>query len=396
MKVPFVVGKPVTGVYFINRTDELSRMIDLLSAVSSGATSNVALIGLRRTGKTSLFENVKLSLMSNEKIVPVIFNCFGISTKARFSSAFMQEVTQSYIEKQAGDRLYKERLVSFLKKGWEEISKRVSDVDVSIAELAKFHVKLREPKVDEDELIEMALRYPQVVASSKNVYFVVMIDEFQDTFKWGDNFLKNFRRIVESQNRVAYAFSGSVTTVMKGLLYRKRSPFYRQLVEIEVGKLPTRPAREFVLSRLQKVGMKISNKGLDSVLEYSGGYPDYIQRLGLRLYQLGISQEKSSLDERDVTNAYEEMIQQLDGEFSTYFKGFTEFEREVLIALAHGRTNPSSIAREIRKPITSLPQILTRLIRHGIVEKYVERHYRISDSVFSDWVVRRYPLMVVD
>lgn len=393
--IPFVVGKPVTGEYFIDRADELAQMVNMLSAVSSGASSNVALIGLRRTGKTSLFENVRLKMMEMKQIVPVLINCFGISTKIRFSKTFMQEVTQAYILK-TEDRLYKERLVSFLKKGLQELSKHISDVDISIAELAKFNVKLREAKVDEDELIEMALRYPETLAKSKNVYFVIMIDEFQDTLKWGDNFLKNFRRIIESQNRVAYAFSGSVTTIMKDLLYRKRSPFYRQLVEIELGKLPTKSAREFVLSRFQKVRMKISNEEINSLIEYGGSYPDYIQRLGLRLYQLGIFQGKSSLDKQDVKNAYDEMIQLLDGEFSTYFKSFTDFEKEVLIALAHGKTNPSSMAQEIRKPISSLPQILHRLMSHGIVEKYVEGRYRISDPVFSDWLSQRYPLMVGD
>lgn len=88
------------------------------------------------------------------------------------------------------------------------------------------------------------------------------------------------------------------------------------------------------------------------------------------------------------------MIQQLDPEFSTYFKSFADFEKEVLIALAQGKTSPSSIAREIRKPLSSLPQILNRLMSHGIVEKYVEGRYRISDPVFSDWLARRYPLMI--
>jgi hypothetical protein len=43
---PFVVGKPVTGEYFIDRLEELDQMVNLLSAVSSGASSNIALIGL--------------------------------------------------------------------------------------------------------------------------------------------------------------------------------------------------------------------------------------------------------------------------------------------------------------------------------------------------------------
>jgi hypothetical protein len=58
----FSLGKPVTSEYFIDRADELAQMVNMLSTVSSGASSNVALIGLRRTGKT-LFENVRLKMM---------------------------------------------------------------------------------------------------------------------------------------------------------------------------------------------------------------------------------------------------------------------------------------------------------------------------------------------
>jgi hypothetical protein len=63
----------------------------------------------------------------------------------------------------------------------------------------------------------------------------------------GDDFLKNLRRVIESQKRVAYAFSGSVTTIMKDLLYHQQSPFYRQLVEIELGRLPIESSREICL-----------------------------------------------------------------------------------------------------------------------------------------------------
>ena len=392
---PFIVGKPVTGEYFIDRIEELDQIINTLSAVSSGASSNVALIGLRRTGKTSLFENAKLRLADSKEIVPVLINCFGVSTKARFSKMLMQEVAKAYVQK-TEDHLHKDRLVSFLKKGFEEVSKQISDLDISIAEFAKFNVKLREPKADEDELIEMALKYPQTLAESKGVCFVIMIDEFQDTFKWGEDFLKSFRRIIESQKKVAYAFSGSVTTIMKDLLYRKRSPFYRQLVEIELGRLPVKFSGEFVISRFQIAGMKISEEAVDVLIEYSGSYPDYIQRLGLRLFQRGLSQGKSFLEKVDVEAAYSEMIQSLDGEFSTYFKCFTDFEKEVLIALSHGKNSSSLMAQETRKPSSSIPQILHRLINHGIVEKYVEGRYRISDPVFSDWLSRRYLSMLMD
>jgi predicted AAA+ superfamily ATPase len=51
---PFVVGKPVVGEYFVDREEEMRRLLDLTEGVEKGASSNTVLIGLRRTGKTSI------------------------------------------------------------------------------------------------------------------------------------------------------------------------------------------------------------------------------------------------------------------------------------------------------------------------------------------------------
>jgi len=175
------------------------------------------------------------------------------------------------------------------------------------------------------------------------------------------------------------------------LVYKQRSPFYKQLTEIQVKRLPEEPVRKFVTSRFSKVKLDISATALDRLAYHSGGFPDYVQRLGLSLYLRSLAKKDwHTIEESDVEDSYEEMLTQLDGEFTTYFATFSDFEKDTLIALAKGNHSPSSIATEVRKPLSSIPQIMIRLLNADVVEKYKEASYRIADPVFSDWLARRY------
>jgi AAA+ ATPase superfamily predicted ATPase len=387
--LPFIVGKPVTGAYFINREEELAKLATLLSGVSSGKINNIMILGLRRTGKTSLLYNVA-NQIEKKDVIPVIYDCLGASTKSMFARQYIDTILDTYV-KDSRDKAYKEKLSIIIKKGLEWAEKHVSEFEVGLAEYVKFSVKLRYIKSDEDELLRSVLRYPEELARTKGVSFVIMMDEFQELLKWGDGFLKMLRTIVQSQKKVSYAFTGSAPTVIRELVYKQRSPFYKQLTEITVSKLPEESVRKFVKSRLAKVKINISSSALDRLVYHSSGFPDYVQRLGLNLYLRSISKKEwYIIEDDDIEDSYKEMLTLLDGEFTTYFASFSDFEKDTLIALSKGNSSPTSIATEIRKPLSSIPQILSRLINADIVEKYKEASYRIADPIFSDWIARRY------
>ncbi|HEX9845811.1 MAG TPA: ATP-binding protein [Candidatus Nitrosotenuis sp.] len=389
MEQPFVVGKPVTGKYFIDRKSELKQLLALLSGTPKGDINNVILLGLRRTGKSSILLNAKKTLDKNKKIVPVIFDAYGISTKERFGRTFISKVLQTYVEK-SGERSYKERIKKLLEEKYEKLAERVSEFDVEFAEYIKFQIKLREPKVNEDELLEAALQYPEKLGKDKGVYFVIMIDEFQELLQWDKDFLKMFRRLVQAQKHVAYVLAGSAPTIMKQMVYDVSSPFYKQLTEIRVGKLSQESVSSFVQKRLKSVKISIDKKALEVVFYLSHGFPDYVQRLGLQIFLRALESGKKQVEESDVQVAYSEMILQLDPDFNNNFSTFSPLEKEILIALATGSKSPAEISSEIRKPMSTLPKTLTRLMNQDVVEKYQEAKYRITDPILSDWLNRRY------
>ena len=193
---PFVVGRPVSGVYFIDREDELGRLIALIRGLQNAASSNAVLIGLRRTGKSSILHNAMIQLEENRKIVPVLLSCYGISSRSRFAKLLADSTIESYVRKM-GDKVYWKRLVKAISERKKETLDRLSEL--SFWELS-FRFSLK--NIDENSLIEQALEFIEALASDKGCFFVLMLDEFQDAIKWGEKTLKRIRTVIQSSKRV--------------------------------------------------------------------------------------------------------------------------------------------------------------------------------------------------
>jgi AAA+ ATPase superfamily predicted ATPase len=382
---PFIVGRPVIGEYFVDREDELHRLQTLVTGVQTGASSNIALIGLRRTGKTSILENLEVLLKPNVKLIPVIANCYGIATKSRLAKVLVDKTIESYVCK-TGDNAFLKRI----KKAIGEVAKSAVE-RISEVKFAEFSLKLQDKNTEEDTLLEEALHYIEALALEKDVFFVVMLDEFQDVIRWGDDTLKRIRTVVQSQKRVCYVLSGSATSIMRDLVYKQQSPFYRQLVEIPIKKLDKSTTFDFLKRRFTCAKMEASDSVIAKIVALSDGYPDYMQRLGLELY-LSIG-HGHSIAEEQVDKAYENMVVSLDGEFDNYFSNFSPLEREILVALAIGKIQPSEVARAVRKPIFNISKTLTTLMNYSIIEKPMKGQYRITDPILADWLNRRFGAM---
>ena len=379
---PFIVGRPVTGEYFVDREDELRRLQTLVKGIQKGASSNSALIGLRRTGKTSILENLEILLKPNAKLIPVIANCYGIAAKSRLAKVLVDKTIESYVCK-TGDSAFLKRITKAIGQAAKSAIGRISEV-----KFAEFSLKLQDKNTEEDSLIEEALQYIEALAQEKDVFFVVMLDEFQDVIRWGDDTLKRIRSVVQSQKRVCYVLAGSATSIMRNLVYDRRSPFYRQLVEIPIKKLDKSIATTFLKRRFECAEMEVADSVIAKIATLSDGYPDYMQRLGLELYLL-IGQG-CMIAEDQVDKAYEDMVVSLDGEFDNYFRNFSPLQREILVALATGSIQPSEVARAVRKPIFNISKTLTTLMNYSIIEKPMKGQYRITDPVFADWLNRRF------
>jgi AAA+ ATPase superfamily predicted ATPase len=381
----FKYGKPVLPPYFVNREEELDRLYDLVSSIKDGAEKNVALMGLRRTGKTSLLKVLEKRLENDKRLIPVFIDCYGLPSKSTFAKILLDKVKDSYIQG-AKDRNYAKKLSDFMKKRTSEWLSKLSSLEVSITDYLSIKMAFKEE--GSEEIWIRALEYPEKLGNEKDVYFVIIMDEFPDiAMRWKEDFIKRFRSVIQHQMRVVYILSGSAVSFMAELTYDKTSPFYRQLVPIKLDELPEDIAREFILKRL-----RIEKKALDDYIRLTGCFPDYIQRLGHLLMDMKI---KRKINKDDITAAYEDMIWELEIEYSNTMRmlnNLSDIYGDILIAAVQ-ESSRSKIAREMGVDPPYLSRYLSYLIRIGIIRKEKRGEYFITDPVFKDWIISRFDLI---
>lgn len=392
MERAFVYGKPVINPYFTNREKEISLLIAETESLKQGVAINIALLGQRRVGKTSLIKNTMLRLKNDEQIIPIFIDCMSMPSIRRLSMYIAESAKNNYSEKR-NDTEYIPKINHYLKKNLSDILSKIPEIDLSITSYMSLKLSLQEQK-DEQSIFERSLNYLEQLATEKDVYFVVFVDEFSEiAIRWGDEFVRLLRTIIQQQPRVLYIFSSSAVTYMSDLVYNNGSPFYRQLKPISLGPLPKKETKEFILERLQVVNHKISDSALEKMIKITNGLPDYVQRLGDIVLETSSNEE---ITEADIENAYEEMFVTLDAAFNLLFTKLTDNSKiysDIVVSIAQYE-KAGQIANDTGVPVSSLYYYLPYLINLGVIEKVNKGKYNLVDPLFKQWIVSKFRLEV--
>ena len=372
----FKYGRPVTGEYFVNRENEINEIEKSIKGIKNGAEINIALVGLRRVGKTSILKNLKFE---DRELIPVMIDCYGIPSKKILANLIINKTIESYISK-TGDKGYKIKLLNLLKQKTSKIFSKLENLELSFSKFISIRIGMKE-KIEEDILLHDALIYLEILGEEKGVYFVLILDEFPDiAIRWKKDWVKRLRSVIQEQKRVAYIFSGSAISYMNELVYKRDSPFYRQLKVIFVRELPRKVCKSFIEKRLD-----VDEKAMEKYLKLTGCLPDYVQRLGHVL-----SEKSGKIDISRMIKGYEEMLDELDPEFEDVLARVSEKSNvygEIIISLSKYK-KPSEISKSIGLALTSLPKYMIYLRNIGIVKK--SDGYELTDPIFGDWLRRRY------
>ena len=390
--VPFLAGKPVSGQYFVGREGILRTIDSIMAGTANGAINNVLLLGPRRIGKSSILLNAKSRRDRNPRTVTVMMNADGMSTKHRFADAYMKAVLEAY-ESRAQRRARGTRIAKAVPSGLRDARGEASELDLSILECVKFSAKTNKRKLDQDELLEHALGFPERLGKEKDMAFLVMIDEFQILLKWGSPFLHLFRRVVQEQSHVAYILACSSPSMMEGIVRDAKSPFYRQLHEVRVDPLRDDILLPFLHRRLRHTGISLERDAAERMCWLSRGIPDYLQRLGMLSHAACSLRGGPAITLADVESSYSDMLAHLDPVFMAHFDSLSDLEKDVLHAVSRSHNTVSGMADYIKVQPTALPRALSRLVRADVLEKYERGRYAILDGAFADWLVRRYDFL---
>ena len=379
IKIPFKVGKPVEKEYFIDREDEVKELTLQIKSMA-----NTCLLGLRRMGKTSIL--FKIVNQINDPI-PIYVNCYGIPDKRRFASVLSDSIRDAYIV-HTGDERYKSAIKKYIKENIEKIAYQLTEMDVSIGQYFKIRIGIKQKSIDPNILIEDAFNYAEKLGENTGKRFVLILDEFQDIgSRWGDDFLKRLRSIVEKQKNVCYVFCGSSITFMGSLVEDTKSPFYRQLYKIIVKFLPEKEVKHFVKDRFELCEYIISDDAINKFIDLTYSIPDYIQRLGLIASRIS-----KNITANVIERSYEEMLLELDSEFRETLSKLNQ-RSGIYGAILTGLSRYNSLSdagRFVGYDLSKTMRQITYLQKVGMVEKKGYGKYEIADPIFMDWLKRNF------
>jgi len=385
------ISGPVTGKNFVNRKE-------ILNALRGHATDRqyCSLIGLRRTGKTSLM--IKTMEYLPPEWVSGYFNVqTSIAVPEQFAVTYVGSILFWVLHRQGlvsettqphfFDLHYVQRQALLLE------DQRVSRYLLDMADA------LDRREVNYTQVITQAFSFPQILSDTLNCSLAIFIDEFQDIVQmdaYGIDSLNIFRSITQMQTGVWYCLAGSSIYRLNEVVNSEDSPLFGQYKTFIVGQFDLHAARKLAA---HQAGEPLSEPVMHLLYHFTGGYPFYLAVLAGATVAIA-RRENRPVDEEAVILAIAEEVATPGGAIAMHCREVFEtrllqatqstVSRQIMHYLAHNQpAKASDVGRAIGRSTDYSRQILVRLVEGDLLHVQ-KRRYAITDPILTFWLARSY------
>ena len=376
---PFVYGEVVPAGAFIDRVEELDRLVADLAA-----GQKIFLISPRRYGKSSLVRHA-LAAMARRNAITVNV------TVSTFSSyvAFLE----GYARALAASETRSKRKGSWLR---EAIRSARAEVRYEPDESSRRALTVSFPGVRSDRevsrLAEEIFALPARLAETRRRRVVVALDEFQAIGSFNGGAVEHaLRAAVQHQRDVGYVFAGSEPSLMERMLTPRR-PFYRAGPVMRLDRIPADEFAQAIEARFTRSGIR-PEEGLGAaIVDLAGNLPYDVQRLAHETWDAVRASTKRRATLDDLHHALRRLLSEQQIMFEAVWERLTLAQRAVLraVVLDEGREllSADTRARHRLGGPSTVQAALAALVRDDIVAREGAR-YTVVDSLLREWVARQ-------
>jgi Holliday junction resolvase len=364
----------------------LTQRVDQLRA---GAPRWLAVLGVRRVGKTSLLlelvrrnrhKDVRFVVLDSFEDQPLGFEIFRRLALRTVDAFFGRELDTSLETLAAHPDEYRAALPEAQAFAGLDRTLRVDLLSLCVAPA---NVRTA----------EMALGLADRLAAATGQYCVVAWDEFQELAKLPaarGGVLSLARAIWQRHQRTTYIICGSERSLLQELVTSERSPFFQHFDFMELGPMSTPDARA-LLQTSGPPGRVIPAAVAKQAVEILGGNPFYLQLFGEVL-----TAAEPPYDAGHVRQVYSELLFTRTGRLSLYFA--REFDRLV----GNAATLAATLESLAERPLRTMEIAAQTGASSGAVVRYLERlgdavvrgedqRWALVDPVFGMWLRWRQP-----
>ncbi len=374
---PFLFGALATGDAFTDRVAELNAL-----ALDMRSGQDVALVGPRRTGKSSLVRRAADEVRA-EGVLVAECDLFFTPSKERLAQHLARAIYGSLATVE--DRL--ERRLGFLRR--LRVAPRV-EVDPTTGGVG-ISFGVGASSQDVDATIEELLALPGRIAEERDRQVVLVLDEFQEVLALDADLPRLFRSVFQTQPAVAHVFLGSRRSLMRRLFVESAEPLFRSARMVELGPLPADWLAPWARERFERTGRGIEDEALARLLDTTRGHPYQTQEL--LSFTWARTPEGAVAGPGEVETALLDAVDAESPYATELWAGLTRAARLVLLALA--RESGPVYAREYQSrhglPGTSATQrAIVALLEDDLVRREPGRGGRltIADPLLLGWLRR--------
>jgi uncharacterized protein len=380
---PFVYGEVVPAAAFVDRVEELDRLVADLAA-----SQKVFLISPRRYGKSSLIR-LALAAMARRGALTVEVTVSSFSSYVAFLEGYARALV-------AAETRW-DRARSWLREAVRSAQAEVRYTpDPSLQSPGSGSLSVSFPGVrSEREISRLAqdvFALPARLAATRKRKVTVALDEFQAIGQFDGGSVEHaMRAAVQHQRDVGYVFAGSEPTLMERMLGPKR-PFYKAGPVMRLDKIPADEFAAFIESRFARSGIKADDGLGEAIVELAGNLPYDVQRLAHETWDevRGRRRRRATLD--DLHDALRRLLSEQQTMFEALWQRLTLAQRAVLraVVIEEGRDLLSADVRTRHRlgGSSTVQAALAALVRDDVLAREIKR-YAVVDSLLREWVARQ-------
>ncbi len=390
---PFVYGEVVPATAFVNRTDELRRLVADLQA-----SQKVFLISPRRYGKSSLIRRA-LAMAAKSGAITVEVTVASFSSYVAFLEGYARAVAAAETRWDHARSWLRDAIRSARAEVWvaeRPARDRSRSRSGSVPAATGGTVSVSFPGVrserDVARLAEEVFALPQALADARKRKVIVALDEFQAIAGFNGGSVEHaLRAAVQHQRDVGYVFAGSEPSLMERMLGPKR-PFYKAGPVMRLDKIPSGEFAAFIDMRFTESRMKPEDGLGAAVVELAGNLPYDVQRLAHETWDEVRSDNRKRATLDDLHHALTRLLAENATLFEALWQRLTLPQRAVLraVVVEDGRELHSADVRARHRlgGASTVQAALAALVRDDIVVRD-GACYVVIDSLLREWVARQ-------
>ena len=289
---PYVYGNPVgSELNFVGRQKELEQIIQ---AVSKPAKQDILIVGERRTGKTSLLNQLRNRL--DKPLIPV------------------------YVVLNTSERPTAESVLGLIfHKILEEL------LNQGLIEKSEYH-NHNFPDLKFADNVKIVIE--QAKSRLANLRIVLMLDEADSLLEVRDEKRnsvderpQNILRSVLQSSEVGNELSAilAATTELAAYMSKRSSPLFNHFRKVPLKPLSLAETEKLIREPAKTLEYAYSDSAVQRIVSLSGGQPYYCQALCYEAFSQAIETDRTMIDIEDVSIAEEKVVYDL---YVGYLTGF--------------------------------------------------------------------------